>query len=90
MTSRVTGRVGAGDAARLLRSRHPGRVLLAFTAAAVRGAVRGQAVLKAASGIDPWVAAGHSMGASMAARFVHDEPRQSCGLMLPGTHSPTG
>lgn len=49
---------------------------------------RGQAVIKAAPAARRWVVGGHSMGGSIAARYVHDEPKQFCGLILIGTTHP--
>ena len=45
----------------------------------------GKAVIKGQPAVKRWVVGGHSMGASVAARFVYDEPKQFRGLILVGT-----
>jgi predicted esterase len=50
----------------------------------------GKAVLKGKAGVKRWAVGGHSMGASVAARFVHDSPRAFRGLVLIGTTHPRG
>jgi len=49
---------------------------------------QGKGVIGAAPAVKRWVVAGHSMGASIAARFVHDEPKQFGGMVLIGTTHP--
>ena len=48
----------------------------------------GKAVIKGQPAVKRWVVGGHSMGASVAARFVYDEPKQFRGLILVGTTHP--
>lgn len=52
------------------------------------GVDRGQAVVKAHPAVKRWVVGGHSLGGSIAARFVHDQPKRFRGLVLIGTTHP--
>lgn len=49
---------------------------------------QGRLVMNAATDIERWVVAGHSMGGSIAARFVHEDPKKFAGLILIGTTHP--
>ncbi|HMP01563.1 MAG TPA: alpha/beta fold hydrolase [Gemmatales bacterium] len=48
----------------------------------------GKSVMSSKPEIKHWVVAGHSMGGSIAARFVHEEPSLFRGLILIGTTHP--
>ena len=48
----------------------------------------GLKIMTADAGVKRWVVAGHSMGASVAARFAHDHPKRCHGLVLLGTTHP--
>lgn len=53
-----------------------------------RAILQGQEVIKAHAEVQSWVVGGHSLGGSIAARFVHEQPKSFQGLILIGTTHP--